>query len=380
MTVAEWNSTSHFTIVNSNKVARQVSRSTGFDVVDLPRYYRDMSAMTGLPLDALIRIVDCIPFFASGERHLLLRRVIVEAFKEPRIAKWQWLIDEEVDSAIARLEGRTEVDLVSDFTDPLFAAAMARLLGIPRDNGDDLNQWAETVRYVSELLLPVRRVREMDRAASNFLSMIEPRSEGDRARRRRSLADPLAQAASGRLSEADLNAVLAALFIAGQTTAHTLANILLLLLRQPLQARQMPGDPVPRARMVEMLIRRASAPQYLLRLSRQDQTVAGQHFKAGEKVLVHIPSANGIDEAADQPITCPVTGAGAATPHFSFGSGIHHCPGAPLARMLLGTAVDRLMKTYPDMELLEHAPPLHGTDIIKSPRSLSCRLEAAPRD
>ncbi|MDJ0930564.1 hypothetical protein [Breoghania sp.] len=99
----EWGLSTQCTTVTDYGVARKVARSTGFDVVDMPKYYRDMAEMTGLQLDAITWIVNCIPFFAHGERHLLLRRVIVEVFKKTRIGEWQWLIDEEVDRAPANL-------------------------------------------------------------------------------------------------------------------------------------------------------------------------------------------------------------------------------------------------------------------------------------
>ncbi|MDJ0930566.1 hypothetical protein [Breoghania sp.] len=130
--------------------------------------------------------------------------------------------------------------------------------------------------------------------------------------------------------------------------------------------------------MVKDLIRRGSASQYLLRISQTDQTVAGRHFAAGEKVLVHIPSANGViperNVGSDAETGCPAASGRRAKDHFSFGSGVHHCPGALLVRLLLGTAIDRLTAIYPEIELLGTDPEIHGTDIIKSPQSLRCRL------
>ena len=42
--------------------------------------------------------------------------------------------------------------------------------------------------------------------------------------------------------------------------------------------------------------------------------------------------------------------------HFSFGFGIHICPGAPLARMELRVVLDELLKAFPDLKVEEPVP------------------------
>lgn len=369
--------TGSFRVITDPSVARKVSRSMAFSVVDLPGYYRDMAALTGLELDALIRVVDGIPFFSSGARHLLLRRVILQVFREDRIEAWQPVIDEQIDAAISRLKSGEIVDLAGDFADPLFAGVMTRLFGLPEAQAGNLNGWAETVRFVSELLLPIRRVREMNDAAGQFLDAMRAGGESG-SQRDASLSGLLERAAGTELSADEVDALIAALFIAGQTTAHSLSNILLLVLRlEPVQ-RPLPSDPLQRRNAVEDLIRRGGAPQYLLRIARESGTLDGQALQAGDPVLVHIPSANGLTEGAGTPPAaasgCPFGQAADVRSHFSFGAGIHHCPGAPLARMLIDTALHKLLAAFPRIELLEPEPEMFGTDIIRSPRSLKCRL------
>ncbi|ANP35560.1 Cytochrome P450 family protein [Phaeobacter gallaeciensis] len=351
-----------------------------FSVVDLPGYYRNMADLAGLELNALIRVIDSIPFFSNGPRHLLLRRVILQVLREDRIDAWQPIVDEEVDTAISRLGNSAVVDLVEDFADPLFARVMTRLFGLPRDQADNLNRWAETVRFVSELLLPIRRVRQMNDAADQLLEAIRSKDARTRRLRDTSIASMLERAAGTDLTAEEVDALIAGLFIAGQTTAHTLSNILLLVLRLDPEQRPLPTDPAPRRNAVEDLIRRGGAPQYLLRIAREDKTVGGHDLEVGDPVLVHIPSANRLTDGAGIPPAttggCPFGQAPDVKPHFSFGAGIHHCPGAPLARMLIDTALHKLLNAFPEIELLDPEPEMFGTDIIKSPRSLSSRLTA----
>ncbi|MDJ0930565.1 hypothetical protein [Breoghania sp.] len=89
---------------------------------------------------------------------------------------------------------------------------MIRLLGMQSGKAEEFNHWAETVRFVSELLLPIRQVREIEKAAREFLDVIDPKDPEAVALRRHSLAGQLAEAAGVWLCEEEVKAVLAALF------------------------------------------------------------------------------------------------------------------------------------------------------------------------
>jgi cytochrome P450 len=83
------------------------------------------------------------------------------------------------------------------------------------------------------------------------------------------------------------------------------------------------------------------------RFTRTDVELAGQAIGAGELVLCSLAGANrdprwaeGLD---DLDLTRPVK------QHLAFGHGIHHCLGAPLARLELQVALPALLERFPDL-------------------------------
>ena len=92
-----------------------------------------------------------------------------------------------------------------------------------------------------------------------------------------------------------------------------------------------------------------------------DFEVAGQPIPMGDKVGMLFGSANRDPRKWDNPDTLDV-GRGDPT-HITFGWGIHHCIGAPLARLEIGTVMDHLAANHPDMALKED-PKRHLAFVI----------------
>lgn len=76
-------------------------------------------------------------------------------------------------------------------------------------------------------------------------------------------------------------------------------------------------------------------------------------FHAGEIVVPGLLAANRDEACAGQPHALDITRA--PNPHLTFGYGIHHCLGAPLARLEGRIALGRLLARFPGLQLAE--PP-----------------------
>jgi cytochrome P450 len=101
---------------------------------------------------------------------------------------------------------------------------------------------------------------------------------------------------------------------------------------------------------VEELLRYLSIVHTIVpRTAIQDVIVSGQLIKAGEVVICSLPAANRDDALGAHLDELNITRRAVA--HLAFGHGVHHCLGAPLARMEMRTAYPALLRRFPALRL-----------------------------
>lgn len=72
-------------------------------------------------------------------------------------------------------------------------------------------------------------------------------------------------------------------------------------------------------------------------------------MRAGSPVLVAVGAANRDGLRFDAPGTLDISRTGMQ--HLGFGHGVHHCLGAPLARLELQEAIGALVTRFPELRL-----------------------------
>jgi cytochrome P450 len=106
---------------------------------------------------------------------------------------------------------------------------------------------------------------------------------------------------------------------------------------------------------------RLHPPELLVpRLTRQDVTIGGADIPAGALVHICVAAANRDPAMFDAPDRLRLDRP--ARRHFAFGSGIHHCVGAPLARRIVAAALGALL----DAGRLRALEPLDGLAMFTS--------------
>jgi cytochrome P450 RapN len=155
-----------------------------------------------------------------------------------------------------------------------------------------------------------------------------------------------------RLSERELITFGVTLLVAGhETTANQTGNMVYLLLERRELWDQLVANPdlVPGA--VEELLRYIplGAAASFPRIAKEDVEIGGQLVRAGEAVLVMVASANRDAAVFDHPDEIDFHRS--ENPHVAFGHGVHHCLGAPLARLELQLAVGTLVRRLPGLRL-----------------------------
>jgi cytochrome P450 len=141
------------------------------------------------------------------------------------------------------------------------------------------------------------------------------------------------------------------------TTSSTLAGGLEALARNPEQLRALQREPALIENAVEEMIRWVTPVRHFLRYAQEDYTLRGTHIAKGDTLMMSYLSANRDEEVFADPFRFDVTRADASN-QLSFGTGVHFCVGANLARMELRTFFEELL---PRLESLELTGPTEYT-------------------
>jgi cytochrome P450 len=169
-----------------------------------------------------------------------------------------------------------------------------------------------------------------------------------------------------KLSERELLDQVVLLYIAGhETTVNLIGNGTLALLRQRSAYEELGANADLVVNAVEELLRYDSPVQFSRRITLADIELGDRRIDAGSFVLTCLGSANHDpdrwgDDADDLSLTRP-----GAAQHLSFGSGIHHCLGAALARLEAQVALGTLARRFPGAELCDEAEAWNGRIVLR---------------
>jgi cytochrome P450 len=299
---------------------------------------------------------DLRPFlFRDPPDHTRLRGLVAKAFT-PRVVeslreRTAAIVDELLDAAAA---GPGPVDLVEAFAYPLPVRVICDLLGVPVEDQDRFKAWSHALArgLDPEILLTDEARSERDLAGAQFAQYFFELLAGRRRSPGEDLLSRLVAAEDGgaTLNEMELLSTCILLLVAGhETTVNLIAGGALALLRHPDQAERFRSDPGVVRTGVEEMLRFVSPVQLTGRTVLEDLPLEGATLPAGHFVMVLLASGNRDPAAFDDPGRFDV----GRTPnnHLGFGFGIHHCLGAPLARMETQVALTTLVRRFPSLAL-----------------------------
>jgi cytochrome P450 len=290
--------------------------------------------------------------------HTRLRRLVSSAFTVRRIEQLRARVRELVaglldDVAEAGAAG-DPVDLIANYAFPLPFMVISELLGMPEGNRDELRSWSHAMTLSLEPVIEEDSIRGVVEAAENMVRHVDEAIDWKRDHPADDLLSAMIAAESDgdRMTVEELQVQVILLYVAGhETTVNLIGNGTLALLRHRDQYERLVADPSLDAQAVDELLRYDSPVQLSRRIALTEIEVGGETAEPGDMVLTLLGSANR-DEAKWGPTADDLDlsreGVGA---HLSFGSGIHHCLGAALARLEGAEAVPALVRRFPGMEL-----------------------------
>lgn len=280
--------------------------------------------------------------------HTRLRRMLTGSFTGHRMKALEPRIVEIVAARLDALE-RTgaPADLVAEFALPIPSLVICELLGVPPGDRADFER--RSARQL-DLSIPIPERFELQRQGREYMGSLVAaarRSPGD------NVLGMLVREHGAELTDAELIGIAGLLLLAGhETTSNMLSLGTLALLQHPEQLAAVRDDPATVGPAVEELLRWLSVVHNAIpRITTADVEVAGVPIPAGTLVLASLVSGNRDPAFVDRPDILDI-GRGAIG-HQAFGHGVHHCLGAPLARMEMRIAFPALLQRFPALTHLE---------------------------
>ncbi len=297
--------------------------------------------------------------------HTRLRSLVSKAFARGHIERLRPLVQGLADELLDTVAGQDEIDLLADYAEPLPVAVIAELLGVPAADRDLLRPWSAAIVAMYELRRGPGAEQAATAASAEFADYVRDLVRARRARPRDDLISHLAAAedAGQRLTDDEVVASAILLLNAGhEASVNAFGNGIVALLARPDELDRVRADPGLVASAVEEMVRFDSPLQLFQRTALADVSIAGVQVREGEQVAVLLGAANRDPAQFAEPDRFDAGRRG--NHHLGFGAGLHHCLGAPLARMELAIALPTLLRRYPTM-VLAQAPPRRPTFVLR---------------
>lgn len=294
--------------------------------------------------------------FEDPPHHTKLRRLVQKSISPKRIRGMR-------DSAVAfanelidkMVEKGSPCNLVEDYSIALPIQMLANLLGVPPEDRPKFESWSSATLSVANMA-PEQIAENMGELVQYMTGLIEER-------RREPKEDLLSDLAHARdkdetLTDAEIIPIALILIVGGfDNTANFIGQGVFSLFNNPDQLEVLLSDVdnvAPTA--VEEILRHAAweiglpvtgAGALVPFVATEDIDLEGQLVAAGDAVLADPNGANHDGIALPDPERFDVTRAD--NPHLTLSYGLHHCLGAPLARMELQVAISELFKRLPNL-------------------------------
>jgi cytochrome P450 len=271
---------------------------------------------------------------AEGDVHTRLRRLVAPSFSPRAADRLRPFMREVMNSLIDPVAKNGKCDLATDICDPYPIPIICELLGAPKKDWQLFSRWAEDV------------LRIFNATASEELDVIFKAQDelGQYTRqliadRRSRPADDLitsliaAEEAGDKLDEAELEMMVEAVIVGGtDTTRNQLGCSIALFAEHPEQWKLLAEQPELAGKAVEETMRYFGAVRATGRFASEDIEYKGVLFPKGTLVTPSLSIANRDETVFNDANVFDITREPAGQPQMTFGSGIHYCLGAALAR------------------------------------------------
>ena len=301
--------------------------------------------------------------FMDPPEHTRLRKLLNKGFSAAAVEGLRPQAEAIVQRMLDRLRGGSQVDLMSEFANPMPVRIISELLGVPEALH---GTFVKTSRAIAVFRGSPNRTVEEARAAQDALIELTEFFRKTVAERRQNKGTDLIsllidiEEGGDVLTEEELYAQCVSLLFAGhETTRNLIGNGMYALLRNPDQLAELREKPEMIRSAVEELLRFESPVQFTARVLKEDIEVCGQKIPKGWTILCMLGAANRDPKQFEQPNQLNLGRLN--NQHLAFSAGIHFCIGAQLARLEGQVAIQKLIQTFPNMKLATARPQWAST-------------------
>ncbi|MEV0620485.1 cytochrome P450 [Nonomuraea sp. NPDC050404] len=291
--------------------------------------------------------------------HTRLRKMLTPEFTIRRMNRMEPRIERIVEDHLDAMEAAgAPADLVPAFSLPIPSLVICELLGVPYEEREGFQQ--RTARML-DMTLPGQERMMIQFEQRAYMEGLVARVRADPGEE---LLGMLVREHGDDLSTDELVGIGGLLLFAGhETTSNMLALGTLALLRHPEQLALLREQPERIDATVEELLRWLSIVNSgATKMATADTEIGGREIKAGELVICSLPAANRDPSLVADANAFDLTRG--APGHVAFGHGVHHCLGAPLARMELRIALPALLRRFPGLRVTDTAAQFRTSSVV----------------
>jgi cytochrome P450 len=291
--------------------------------------------------------------------HKAVRAVFNEAFRPKKI--------EELDGEVRDLAYRLIDDFIDDghcewvgqFAVPLPLLIIGKQMGADPDDIWQIKEWTRAFFHRISLMLDgeeeLAAVRREIEAQHYFQPIFEKLRENPDDSLLSVLVNTVIEGWGRPMNDNELHAeMMADTFVGGsETTTNAISAGVKLLIENPDIWDRLKSDPDRYLKnFIEEVLRLESPVQSLMRATSRDVELSGTVIPAGSLVNIRFASANRDERRFDEPERIDLERKNPGG-HMAFGSGKHHCLGAPLARRELTWSFRALLDRVDEMWFAE---------------------------